>query len=139
MQCCTAFSIIQHFLQLEKRVFWKFFESSALFGILTPFQFLQDQLVDLVDIAAAQCDYQVSRLCVVADILCHLVEVLILALVSGLRIAFVLREPDRTGVLFTQLPCEDVVGVLFPGTVQRDPGWKAPLRIRPAAWQSGRT
>ncbi len=60
------------------------FESSALFGILTPFQFLQDQLVDLVDIAAAQCDYQVSRLCVVADILCHLVEVLILALVSGL-------------------------------------------------------
>ena len=68
-----------------------------LLRTLPPFQFFQNHFVHLVDIAAAQCDDQIASLCMVADIVGDLFEVLVFPFVGGFRIAFVLREPDCIG------------------------------------------
>lgn len=71
-----------------------------LLRTLPPFQFFQNHLVHLVDIAAAQCDDQIASLCMVTDIVGDLFEVLVFPFVGGFRIAFVLWEPDCVGNFF---------------------------------------
>ena len=71
-----------------------------LLRILSPCEFFQNHLIYLVDIAAAQCNYQVSGLCMVTDIIGYLIKVFILSGIGSFRIAFILGKPYCTRNFF---------------------------------------
>ena len=73
-------------------------------------------MVDLVDIAASQCNHQITRLCMIANVVADLLEVFIFTGIVGVGVGFILREPDSARNLFAQIAGKDAIGVLFPGS-----------------------
>lgn len=88
---------------------------NSLFFLLFPVsEFLQNHLIDLIDVSASHCNDQITRFGMVADILADICKVFVLSFIIGFWIRFILREPHCPRNFFSKLTGENPVGILFP-------------------------